>query len=224
MTKDELEVKKFEFEQKIKLEEIDLKKKELDLNLQQLKSRRMFAPLLLTITGGIITLITGLILNYYESRAEHDLENTKSQSSLLITAAETKDYNDFVNLLDAFSAGGFIKMDSSIIERFKSNRQSSDYKQLQTKLYSETASVVSFLAVSNDFESQLYKEKLSRFWQLYWVELSAVESDEVETRMVYFGDNINKLEENNFKNFDEIQDDLKTNGYLLAQAIKNSLE
>jgi hypothetical protein len=224
MTKDELELKKFKFEQEIKLEEIDLKKKEFELNLQQVKSKRIFAPILLTIAGGLITLITGLILNYFESKAALDLEDIKSQSNLILKAAESKNYEDFVNLLFVFEASDFIQLDSSVVESFKSHRKLSEFKERQSKLYYETTSIVSFLTVNVDFEKPIYKEKLSRFWELYWVELSTVETSEVETAMVRFGNIIKQLERNKFKNISNLQDELKAKGYEVAQAIKSSIK
>ena len=110
MTKDELEVQKFEFEQKIQLEEIALKKKELELKIQEQKSQRIFTPLLITIVGGLITIMTGLILKYYDNKSTLELENIKSQSSLLLKAADAKTYDEFANMLDAFQSNGFLKI------------------------------------------------------------------------------------------------------------------
>ena len=222
MTKDELEIKKFEFEQQIKLEEISLKKKELDLKIQEQKSQRIFTPLLISIVGGLITIMTGLILKYYDNKSTLELEDKKSQSSLLLKAADSKSYDEFANILDAFQSNGFLKIDSSKLARFKQKRYSSDFKQQQTKLYYETASVVSFLTVNTDYKSIRYKEKLERFWELYWVELSSVESVEVETAMVKFGNILRQVQENNFKNFEDYQSGLQLKGYDVAQKIKDS--
>ena len=63
---------------------------------------------------------------------------------------------------------------------------------------------------------------MERFWQLYWVELSAVETREVESAMVTFGRHLQELQENRFSNFKEKQQDLKISSYELAQAIKKS--
>jgi len=222
MTKDELDIKKFEFEQKIQLEEIELKKKELELKIQEQKSQRIFTPLLITIVGGIITVMTGLILKYFDNRSTLELENVKSQSSLLLKAADAKTYDEFANILDAFQSNGFLKIDSSKLSKFKVKRYSSDFKQQQTKLYYEAASVVSFLTVNTDFNSIRYKEKLERFWELYWVELSSVESRQVESAMVRFGKVLQKIQETNFKNLYQYQQELKSTGYDVAQAIKES--
>lgn len=222
MTKEELEIKRFEFEQQIKLEEIELRKKELDLKIQEQKSQRIFTPLIISIVGGLITILTGLVLKYYDNKAALALEDKKSQSSLLLTAADAKTYDEFVNILDAFQANGFIKIDSSELAKFKSKRYSSDFKQQQIKLYHETTSVISFLTVNSDFKSVRYKEKLERFWELYWVELSAVETKEVEHAMVAFGTVLNALQDNNFANFNELQNELKITGYNVAQAIKGA--
>jgi hypothetical protein len=129
MTTEELEIKKFEFEQKIQLEEIELKKKELELKIQEQKSQRIFTPLLISIVGGLITIMTGLILKYYDNKSTLELEDKKSQSSLLLKVADAKTYDEFVNILDVFQANGFIKLDSSKIASFKAKRLSSDFKQ-----------------------------------------------------------------------------------------------
>jgi len=222
MTKEELEIKRFEFEQQIKLEEIDLRKKELDLKIQEQKSQRIFTPLIISIAGGLFTIITGLVLKYYENKSALELEDKKSQSSLLLKAADARTYDEFANILDAFQANGFIKIDSSVLSGFKRKRYSADLKQQQIKLYYETTSVISFLTVNSDFKSIRYKEKLERFWELYWVELSAVETKEVEQAMVIFGNILKELQDNDFTNFSELQDELKITGYKVAQAIKKS--
>ena len=67
------------------------------------------------------------------------------------------------------------------------------------------------------------KKYLKRFWQLYWVELSAVEDENVESAMVSLGDYIKELQ---MKNFNPINSSEKAKlfnlGYNVAQAIKVS--
>lgn len=220
MTKEELELKRFEFEQKIRLEEIELRKKELELKIQEQKSQRIFTPLLISIVGGLITIMTGLILKYYDNKATLELEDQKSQSSLLLKAADAKTYDEFANMLDAFSSNGFLKMDTSKLRDFKDKRLSSDFKQHQAELYKETTSIISFLTVNSDFNSIRFKEKLERFWELYWVELSSVETPEVESAMVHFGNVLKQLQDNDFKDFNNLQNELQNKGYEVAQAIK----
>ncbi len=96
------------------------------------------------------------------------------------------------------------------------------FKEIQNQKYVEAAGVVSYLAVSEDFESAEYKARLKRFWQLYWVELSSVETAEVESAMVHFGDVLKALEESHFKNFKESKPALNATSYAVAQAIKKS--
>lgn len=98
----------------------------------------------------------------------------------------------------------------------------SKFKEIQNKYYIEATSIVSYLTVSENFESQEHKNKVERFWQLYWVELSAVETPEVESAMVTFGRHLQELQEKQFSNFKEKQQDLKISSYELAQAIKKS--
>ncbi|HVE58389.1 MAG TPA: hypothetical protein VNB22_16270 [Pyrinomonadaceae bacterium] len=99
----------------------------------------------------------------------------------------------------------------------------SKFKELQSKLYNETTSIIGYLAVSDDFKSAEYKAKLERFWQLYWVELSTVETEDVEDAMVEFGDILEELQDTKFKDFEDKQDDLKNAAYDVAQAIKESV-
>ena len=47
---------------------------------------------------------------------------------------------------------------------------------------------------------QPMKNSLKIFWQFYWVELSAVEDQPVETAMVKLGDVITALKNKNFEN------------------------
>lgn len=96
------------------------------------------------------------------------------------------------------------------------------FKERQTGLYIETCSVISYLIVNKNFTTQQYQDKLERFWQLYWVELSAVETREVERAMVNFGNILTELQNNNFRNFQELRQDFIATGYKVAQAIKIS--
>lgn len=98
----------------------------------------------------------------------------------------------------------------------------SKFKELQNKLYIEATSVISYLSVNKNFGSQEHKDKLEKFWRLYWGELSAVETDAVETAMKHFGDTLKIIEDSNFKNFKEKQQELKNACYQVAQAVKIS--
>jgi hypothetical protein len=96
------------------------------------------------------------------------------------------------------------------------------FKEMQNKLYTETTSVISYLTIQRDHQSSKYKEKIDRFWQLYWVELSFVETKEVEGAMVKFGRLLQELQENNFADMSAKQSQLRIAGYEVAQAIKSS--
>lgn len=96
------------------------------------------------------------------------------------------------------------------------------FKELQTRLYIETCSVISYLIVNKNFTMPQYREKLERFWQLYWVELSAVETQEVAEAMVDFGNVLTELQDNNFENFQEHQREFTTTGHKVAMAIQIS--
>ena len=96
------------------------------------------------------------------------------------------------------------------------------FKEMQNKLYTETTSVISYLTIHKDYHSTKYKEKIDRFWQLYWVELSFVETKEVEGSMVKFGRILEELQENNFADMPVRQSELRIAGYEVAQSIKAS--
>jgi hypothetical protein len=97
------------------------------------------------------------------------------------------------------------------------------FKEAQSIKYKEAAETVSNIIYSDDYNSPEFKKNLKRFWQLYWVELSAVEDQTVESAMKYLGDYIEGLEKRNFKNMtEEDKEMLFRHGYAVAQAIKIS--
>ncbi|MEL6811833.1 MAG: hypothetical protein AAFP76_10900 [Bacteroidota bacterium] len=122
MEQRDLEIKKFELEQKIKLEELELKKKELDLRIQEQRSKRISTPLTLSIVGGLLTLLTGITLNFFENRSQIALEDRKFQSSILLKAAEAENYDDFSDILITFQENGLLKMDSLKLASFREKR------------------------------------------------------------------------------------------------------
>ena len=122
MKPEELEVRKFELEQRVKLEELDLKKKELDLRIQEQKSKRISAPLILSILGSLITVITGIALNYFDNRSKIILEDKKFQSSLLLKATDVETYEEFSNMLVALQENGLLSLDSTKIANFRKKR------------------------------------------------------------------------------------------------------
>lgn len=122
MNSEELEIKRFELEQRVKLEELDLRKKELELKIQEQKSKRISTPLLLSIIGGFITILTGVTLNHFDSKSKLTIEDKKLQSSLLIKATESEDYNGFSDMLMALTESKLISMDSVQIQKIKRMR------------------------------------------------------------------------------------------------------
>jgi len=122
MTQDELEIKKFELEQKVKLEELELKKKELDLRIQEQKGKRISTPLNLSIIGGLITLITGIVLNHFDNSSKVHLEDKKFQSSLLLKATDADTYEEFSDMLVALQENGLLSLDSAKVANFRKNR------------------------------------------------------------------------------------------------------
>ena len=64
----------------------------------------------------------------------------------------------------------------------------------KTALYKETRQILSFLSTNEDPGSDLYESKKKRFWELYWGDLAAVESPDIESLMVRFGNSLTELE------------------------------
>ncbi len=97
------------------------------------------------------------------------------------------------------------------------------FKELQSVKYTETTETISNIIYTNSYQSDEFKRELKRFWQLYWVELSAVEDRQVESAMIPLGKHIEKLEKRNFEKITEAEKSkLHTLGYSVAQAIKKS--
>jgi hypothetical protein len=68
-------------------------------------------------------------------------------------------------------------------------------REEKTALYKETRQTLSFLSTNTDVATDLYKAKKTRFWELYWGDLAAVETPQVESLMVKFGQALNSLPE-----------------------------
>ena len=96
------------------------------------------------------------------------------------------------------------------------------FKELQSKLYIETTSVLSYLTINDNFNSPEYKAKIEKFWQLHWVELASVESEEVADFMYIFGDVLQEIQDTNFVDFKEKQQRLRAVGHEVALKIKES--
>jgi hypothetical protein len=97
------------------------------------------------------------------------------------------------------------------------------FKELQSKKYTEATEVISNIIYTDNYQSDDFKKSLRRFWQLYWVELSAVEDSQVETAMVRLGNHIELLSAKDFQNVTESEKkELHSLGYSVAQAIKSS--
>ncbi|PXY46892.1 hypothetical protein [Flavobacterium hydrophilum] len=122
MTKDELDIKRFELEHQVQIEELELKKKELDLKIQEQRSKTIFTPVVISIVGGLITLITGIVLKYYDNKAITELEDKKFQSTLLLKATEAKNYEEFSDMLLVFQDNGLLSLDSAKILSFRRKR------------------------------------------------------------------------------------------------------
>jgi hypothetical protein len=97
------------------------------------------------------------------------------------------------------------------------------FKELQSIKYTEASETISNIIYNENYQSDEFKKSLKRFWQLYWVELSAVEDGQVESAMVGLGKHIELLSAKEFKNVTETEKNkLYSLGYSVAQAIKKS--
>jgi len=122
MEDQDLSLRKFEHEQKIQLEELELKKKELDLKIQEQRSKTIFTPLLVSIIGGLVTVITGISLKYFDNLATLKLEDKKFQSSILLKATEAGNYQEFSDIIVAFQENGLLSLDSAKLANFRKKR------------------------------------------------------------------------------------------------------
>ena len=75
----------------------------------------------------------------------------------------------------------------------KLERQQARFEE-KAILYKEARRILSFLSTSDEEESKTFHQKKDRFWELYWGDLAAVESKQIETLMVKFGRGLSKLE------------------------------
>jgi len=66
---------------------------------------------------------------------------------------------------------------------------SQPFLKLQLALFEEATRTAEFIATADDPSNE--KDKIKRFWQLYWGELALVEHGDVETAMVQYGDLLN---------------------------------
>ncbi len=97
------------------------------------------------------------------------------------------------------------------------------FKEVQIAKYKEATEIISDIISDDDYASAEFKKNLKTFWQFYWVELSAVEDQPVESAMVKLGDVITALKNKNFENVTEREkQELSNAGFEVAQAIKKS--
>ncbi len=107
------------------------------------------------------------------------------------------------------------QMNMQVLSKFKENQQ---------KVYSETMSVVGYLANNTaENSTQKYTDSYNRFYQLYWVELAPVESAELDTALLYFKNILDDLRRNNFRNIEDKELDLELKANDVAGAISRSL-
>lgn len=119
MADNDLEIKRFELEQTVKLAELELKKKELELKKPEKKVEwNSFIPLVL----GILTVGFSAFSLFHQKQAEHELEEKKLLSQLILGAVEKDNYEEFAEQLDALSDLNLIRIDSSRLAKFKQNR------------------------------------------------------------------------------------------------------
>ena len=104
----------------------------------------------------------------------------------------------------------------------KLERQEQAFEE-KASLYKETRQTLSFLSTNSEFESKLFESKTNRFWELYWGDLAAVESREIETLMVRFGNYLTQLKNNPKSEREAIQKELQQISLSLSHQTKEEL-
>jgi hypothetical protein len=122
----ELAERRFEFESQMARQEFDLKQKELDLRIEEQKSRKVFTPLVLSIAAGFISLMTSIISNWLEHTEALELEKHKLQSTLLVKVSEERDYTKFATMLSNFQQLGLLELTPQQLLRLKTDRLRQD--------------------------------------------------------------------------------------------------
>ncbi len=96
------------------------------------------------------------------------------------------------------------------------------FKDNQNKIYSETLSVIGYLATHKEYTTDKYKENLARFNQLYYVDLSSVATDDVNNQLLIFQNVLKNLEMNDYRGIDVAMDKLQEAAENVALAIRES--
>ena len=104
----------------------------------------------------------------------------------------------------------------------KIDRQEQAFEE-KAALYKETRQILSFLSTNEEFESSFFKSKENRFWELYWGDLAAVESSEIESLMIRFGGLLNRLEIGEEARNEAIQRELKQISLSFSHQTKSEL-
>lgn len=111
MADNDLDHKRFELEQTVKLAELELKKKELELKKPEKKIEwNSFIPLIL----GILTVGFSAFSLLHQKQAENELEEKKLLSNLILKAVEKKTLKEFDEQLNLLIAFNVVKSDLEI--------------------------------------------------------------------------------------------------------------
>jgi hypothetical protein len=105
----------------------------------------------------------------------------------------------------------------------QSNREIlAKFKENQNRIYSEAMSVVGYIATHKDWKSEKYQEAVTKFDQLYWVDLSSVATENVNKALLKFQNILKNLQMNSYNNINEKIYDLQEAGENVAIAIRES--
>ena len=96
------------------------------------------------------------------------------------------------------------------------------FKDNQNKVYSETLSIIGYLATHKEYTTDKYKENLARFNQLYYVDLSSVATDSVNNQLLIFQNILRNLAMNDYRGIDAAMGDLQDAAENVALAIRES--
>ncbi len=110
-----------------------------------------------------------------------------------------------------------MQTDKEILSKFKEN---------QNKVYAQAMEVISYLVTSEDYKSKEYVDNIKKFNQLYWVQLPAVQTSEVESSLDTLRNSLENLRRLNYSAkipaFDSIRNLLPDQALSVSIAIRKS--
>lgn len=107
------------------------------------------------------------------------------------------------------------------LKRLERNERAFEEK---VSIYNETRQIMSYLSTNSDIKSKVFEAKTNRFWELYWGDLAAVESIEMEGLMISFGNYLTQLQNSSELEREVIFNELKLISLSLSHQTKEELK